>query len=47
VTLEDAYLVLMRLGQLPAGGRDRAGASLQRGDGVPGVITTAKAGGER
>ena len=47
VTLEDAYLVLMRLGQLPAGGRDRAGAPLQRGDGVPGAITTAPTGGER
>jgi ABC-2 type transport system ATP-binding protein len=50
VTLEDAYLVLMRLGSLPS--RDRAGvghtgASMQRGDGVPGAITTAPAGGER
>jgi hypothetical protein len=41
----------MRLGQLPTSGRDRAGAaagaSIQRGDGVPGVISTAPAGGER
>ena len=47
VTLEDAYLVLMRLGSLPS--RDRAGhASVQRGDGVPGAIASTPAvGGER
>jgi hypothetical protein len=47
VTLEDAYLVLMRLGALPSRGRAGAGASIARGDGVPGAIASAPAGGER
>jgi len=45
VTLEDAYLVLMRLGALPS--RDRgASPPIQRGDGVPGAIAP-QAGAER
>jgi ABC-type multidrug transport system ATPase subunit len=47
VTLEDAYLVLMRLGALPSRGRGGAGASITRGDGIPGAITAAPTGGER
>jgi hypothetical protein len=46
VTLEDAYLVLMRLGSLPSRERATGGtAILQRGDGVPGAIAGSPAAG--